>query len=180
VVGAQRKAVTIDGELRVSDGDLQCVAAPRALQVIPVGDGDAQSGVSAEGNALSCGSLRVDEVMGGAGVEERGEPDAVDIYKELHGAPRAGLEPGQGVDGDGEVGGVLQLLRAIILADHLDDEQLLAHLFMAISEEIVTVEALAVLASIGDFEWQQVLDGDWLGDRRCKCRRTRTGRGGCH
>jgi hypothetical protein len=116
--------------------------------VIPVGDSEVQSGVFAEGNASLCGGLRVDEVMGGAGVKERGELDAMDIYKEFHGARRVRLDPGHGVDGDGGVSGVLQLLRVIS-----DDEQLLAHLFMAISEEIVTVEALVVLASIGDLGW---------------------------
>jgi hypothetical protein len=121
--------------------------------VIPLGDSEVQSGVFAEGNASLCGGLRVDEVMGGAGVKERGELDAMDIYKEFHGARRVRLDPGHGVDGDGGVSGVLQLLRVIILADNLDDEQLLAHLFMAISEEIVTVEALVVLASIGDLGW---------------------------
>jgi hypothetical protein len=54
------------------------------------------------------------------------------------------------VDEDGGVGGILQLLSLVFLIDHFDDEQLLTHLFMAISKEIITVEALDILTSAGD------------------------------
>jgi hypothetical protein len=54
------------------------------------------------------------------------------------------------MDEDGGVGGILQLLSLVFLIDHFDDEQLLTHLFMAISKEIIIVEALDILTSAGD------------------------------
>jgi hypothetical protein len=53
------------------------------------------------------------------------------------------------VDEDGGVGGILQLLSLVFLIDYFDDE-LLTHLFMAISKEIITVEALDILTLAGD------------------------------
>jgi hypothetical protein len=87
VVKAQGEVVVVNGKLLVPNGNLQCMAVPRALQVIPIGDGGAQSRVAAEGNACPCSGLRADKVMGGAGVEERGEPNIMDINVELHGTP---------------------------------------------------------------------------------------------
>jgi hypothetical protein len=47
----------------------------------------------------------------------------------------------------------------LVIVDELNGEQLLAHHLMAIREWLITVEAAAVLAPLGDLGHRQALDG---------------------
>jgi hypothetical protein len=108
--------------------------------------------------------------VGGPRVKEGGGPHTVDVDDELHGLAGSWMDPGEGMDGDGGVGGIGRRLHDLV--EHLDGEQLLADFLVAVREELITVEALTVLTALCDLRRGEALDGGRrLGHRSKGCHR---------
>jgi hypothetical protein len=83
-------------------------------------------------------------------VQEGGESGVVDEDSDLHGAARTRLDPSYRMDG---YGGVISCGRGwmlVVVIDHLNGEQVLAHLLVPLLEEIIAMEALPILTLVSD------------------------------
>jgi hypothetical protein len=86
------------------------------------------------------------------------EPSSVvDDDVKLYGAPCAGVNAGECVDGDHGRVGVVR--RCVVVFCHLNAEQLFAHLLMPDCEEFIAMETLPILVALGHLGRGQPLDG---------------------
>jgi hypothetical protein len=72
--------------------------------------------------------------------------------EDLHYAALARLDPGEGQDRDGGLGVCLWVVCIVINAKHLNHEQLLTWLLMALHEKFIAMKTL-VLAPLCDLRW---------------------------
>jgi hypothetical protein len=70
----------------------------------------------------------------------------------LHGAAVAQLNPGEGMDRDGGLGGVRGRFVDVVI-EHLNGEELLADCVVAVSEEFITMKTFTVFPTLGNFSW---------------------------
>jgi hypothetical protein len=75
---------------------------------------------------------------------------AVDVDDDLHSAASTRLDPREHVEGDGGIVPGWWCVTIVGFIDHFDGEQLLAHLFVAVSEGFITTEATTILAALGN------------------------------
>jgi hypothetical protein len=88
--------------------------------------------------------------MGGAGVQQCEQPGPIDDHDNHYGAGGAWLDASQGMDGDRWLPLQGRKPLVIVVIHNFYYEQLLAMLPMTRCEELVRLEALPVLATLGD------------------------------
>jgi hypothetical protein len=70
---------------------------------------------------------------------------------ELHHATMAGLDTREGVDQDHGLALAWCTIFLLSLAQHLDDEEMFVEELVAVGEEFITMEALAILPVLSNF-----------------------------
>jgi hypothetical protein len=93
--------------------------------------------------------LRVNEIVGGARVQQREQACVVDVHSELHGAAMALLNACESMDRNGGLGGVQCWILNVV--NHLDGEELLADYLVAIIEEFITAKAFTTFLALSNF-----------------------------
>jgi hypothetical protein len=97
------------------------------------------------------GDLQVHKVVGRPRIKEGREPSLVDDDEQLHCLSGAQMDARECVEGDGGVRSICRRLSVIVgVVDHIDAKQLLAHQLCPYEKNLVTVEALPILASLCD------------------------------
>jgi hypothetical protein len=69
---------------------------------------------------------------------------------DVHSPPTTQLDPGEGVDGDGWLTSISWIADTLLIEHHFDAEEAFVVFFVSVDEELITMEALAFLAALGD------------------------------
>jgi hypothetical protein len=94
--------------------------------------------------------VSVDEVVCGPHVEQRDEEGAGYVHVDVHSPPSTWLDPDEGMDGDGWLTAIRWITDTLLLEHCFDVEEAFVVFFVSVDKELVTMEALTVLAALGD------------------------------
>jgi hypothetical protein len=100
----------------------------------------------------------------GPRVEQRDEEGASYVHVDVHSPPSTWLDPGEGMDGDGWLAAIRWITDTLLIEHLFDAEEVFAVFFVSVDEELVTMEALAILAALGDLRRRQADCGHWFVD----------------
>jgi hypothetical protein len=86
----------------------------------------------------------------GPRVEQRDEEGAGYVHVDVHSPPSTRLDLSEGADRDGWLAAIRWIADTLLIEHRFDAEEAFAVFFVSVDEELVTMEALAVLAALGD------------------------------
>jgi hypothetical protein len=94
--------------------------------------------------------VSVDEVVRGSLVEQRDEEGAGYVHVDVHSSPSTRLDPGEGIDGDGWLTAIQWIADTLLIEHHFDAEEAFVVFFVSVDEELITMEAFAILVVLGN------------------------------
>jgi hypothetical protein len=106
--------------------------------------------------------VSVNEVVCGTRVKQRDEEGAGYVHVDVRSPPSMWLNPGEGMDGDGWLTTIRWITDTLLIEHRFDAEEAFAVFFVSVDEELITMEALVVLASLGDLYRRQADCGRWF------------------